>query len=164
RLSMPQRYESLSAMRGSVATRMLRSKRACFSPQKNLISEILMPLDSAAIGSRLVLAGPVGFRLTYMSGLAEACLVRTSAPQLLGAPKSNWDHHDSESKRSRDCRKMLEGQHQQCICKNPDDDRRHAIQQVRRITHHERHFCAAEFREINPTEKSDRNTYQRGQQ
>src|SRR5204863_443143 len=33
-----------------------------------------------------------------------------------------------------------------------------------RITHHERHFCAAEFREINPTEKSDRNTYQRGQQ
>src|SRR5437899_5195327 len=43
-----------------------------------------MRTDSDATGSRLVLAMPVGFRLTDNSGLAEACMIRTSVPQLLG--------------------------------------------------------------------------------
>src|SRR5258707_883685 len=59
---------------------------------------------------------------------------------------------------------MLERQHQQRVGKDPDYDRRHAIQQVRGVAHHERNFRAAEFREIDPAEKSYRNANQRSKQ
>src|SRR6476620_8737161 len=43
-----------------------------------------MRIDDGATVSRVVLAIPVGFRFTFNAGLAEACMFRTSVPQLLG--------------------------------------------------------------------------------
>src|SRR5713226_2352305 len=59
---------------------------------------------------------------------------------------------------------MLERQHHYAVRKNPDYDRRHAIQQVRRIPHHKRHFAAAELRQVNRPQKANRHAQQRSDQ
>src|ERR1700686_5116991 len=55
---------------------------------------------------------------------------------------------------------MLERQHHQAISKNPDYDRRHAVQQIGSVAHHKSNRTAAEFRQIDRTEKSDGNSQQ----
>src|SRR5215470_3718178 len=59
---------------------------------------------------------------------------------------------------------MLERKDSQGVGKNADDDRRHAVQQVRSITHDKSHGAAAEFREIDGTQESDGYADERGEQ
>ena len=54
--------------------------------------------------------------------------------------------------------------HHHRVSKDADDDRRHAVQQIRRITNNKRDGTAAKFGQIHPAQQSDGNTKKGRQQ
>src|ERR1700688_1676312 len=82
------------------------------------------------------------------------------AQKLLGAPQGYGNHHQPQGKAASQRREMPEGQYHQAIGKYPDNDRRHAVQQIGGVAHHQSDRAPAEFRQVNSAEKSERNAQQ----